>query len=52
MKVIELFFEIAKFFKPKFHNKLTLLIVISGLMLIGKPFWENVVSSIFKNIMM
>jgi hypothetical protein len=47
MKDINLI-EIIKFIKPKFYNTLTWTIVISGLLLIGTPFWQNVIASLLK----
>jgi hypothetical protein len=45
---VEQILQILKFIKPKFYNKLTWLIVISGILLIAKPLWEDVIISFLK----
>jgi hypothetical protein len=44
----EQFLKFLNFIKPKFHNKLTWLIVFSGIVLIAKPFWEDIIISLLK----
>lgn len=42
----EFILKIIKLLKPEFYNKLTWSVVIAGLVLMGTPLWEEIVSSL------
>lgn len=41
--------QLIELLKPKFYNKLTWLIVVSGLGLMSKPLWLTIINIIFKS---
>ena len=43
---IELMRRIIELFRPKFYNRLTWVVVISGLLLIGSPWWADLVTAV------
>lgn len=46
MPKMEFIIKLIKLIKPEFYNKITWAVVISGLALIGTPFWESIVSAV------
>lgn len=46
MSRMEFIIKLIKLIKPEFYNKITWTVVISGLALIGTPFWESIISAV------
>ncbi|MBK1648973.1 hypothetical protein [Rhabdochromatium marinum] len=48
MSKMEFIIKLVKLIKPEFYNKITRSVVISGLALIGTPFWEAIITAILE----
>lgn len=48
MSTQEFIIKLIKLLKPEFYNKITQLVVISGLALIATPFWEEILLAALK----
>ena len=48
MSIQEFIIKLIKLLKPEFYNKITWVVVISGLALMATPFWEEIILAILK----